>query len=51
MEMAIEDLAMAVHQADEARQFEAARDEHDLRIESSELECDFRPLELESWPD
>ena len=51
VEMAIEDLVMAARHADEASEFAAAREDHDLRIEGDRLERDFAPLDVESWPD
>jgi len=50
VEMAIEDLVMAARHADEASEFAAAREDHDLRIEVDDLERDFDPLDVESWP-
>jgi len=51
VEMAIEDLAMAARHADEAREFAANREDHELRVEVDHLERDFAPLDVESWPD
>jgi hypothetical protein len=50
VEMAIEDLAMAVRLADETKRFAAAREEDDLRVEADGIERDFAPLDAESWP-
>ena len=51
VDMAIEDLVMAARHADEASEFAAAREDHDLRVEGDDLERDFAPLDVESWPD
>ena len=50
VEMAIEELVMALRLADEAEQFAAARGDDGLRDEADALEADFAPLDRESWP-
>ncbi len=51
VEMAIEDLAMALRLADEAEQYAAAVGDVALRREAEALDRDFVPLQTESWPD
>lgn len=50
VEMAIEDLAMALRLADEAEQYAAAAADLVLRREADDLERDFARLDAEVWP-
>jgi hypothetical protein len=51
VEMAIEDLVLALRLADEAEQYAAAASDPTLRMEAKTLDRDFAPLDAETWPE